>query len=179
MWRSSENGGTNDSFSQEKPVFSGRLPGETQHVSEENQNELRTKMGVDPAQWQLFWSCSVLLPYCAGIAPAFLLTLFGCCSGTPYETQDGPEENQNNLRTKMGVNPAQYRRTPEQDTVSLCDEIYYNFFGSCCTRLLPSFETRSGLVRELFEFHWESPEESRRNVEQILDQSAMRLGRRS
>jgi hypothetical protein len=72
----------------------------------------------------------------------------------------------------MDVNPAQYRRIPEQDALCSRDAMMFTTISSGV--VLPSFETRSGLVRELFGFTSENPEESRTSLEQIFDQSATR-----
>jgi hypothetical protein len=112
------------------------------------------------------------VPYRSRLAPVMLLTLFGCCSGTPYETRGVSEENQNNLRTKMGVNPAQYRRIPEQYILCSCNTMIYTTIPSGV--IAGGFGPCSRFVRELFGFHWEGPEESRRNPEQIQNQYATR-----
>jgi hypothetical protein len=74
-----------------------------------------------------------------------------------------------NLRTKMGKNTAHTR-----NTLCLCDTMLFTTISS--TVVLTSSRTRSRIVRELCTFTWENPEESRRSVEQIFDQSATRSG---
>ena len=96
----------------------------------------------------LFGPCCISLLYYPGIAPVLLLTLFGCCSGTPYETQGVSEENQNNLRTKMGVNPAQYRHIPEQHQLRSRNTMTYTTIYSGA--VAGGFGPRSRLVRDLF-----------------------------
>jgi hypothetical protein len=142
---------------------------------------LRTKMHLNSAPSQCLTNanpvignvhCSGLVAFRSHIAPVLLLTLFGCCSETPYETQGGPEENQHNLRTKMDTNPAEYRHIPEHHMLCSSNTMLFTTISSGV--LAPSFGIRSRFVRDSFGFHWESPEETRTSPEQILDQSAMR-----
>jgi hypothetical protein len=105
------------------------------------------------------------------IFPQEALVFLGLVLG---ETQCVPEEKQNKLRTKMSVNPAQYRRIPEQN--ALCSLLMFTTISS--TSVLYSFEACSGLVRESSQFTSENTEESRTSLEQVFDQSAMTLGER-
>ena len=91
---------------------------------------------------------SVSRRVCGGFVLTFLLTLFGCCSETHWETQGRSEENQNNLRTKMDINPAEYRHLPEQ--YKLCSSNTMLFTTISSGVVARGSYPRSRFVRVLF-----------------------------